>query len=267
MNVKYEYVNLGGMRSVHSRLPLLLAPAALLVLAGCATDSASVVPAHDEGAVWSYDGASGPAHWGELADDDALFGTGVRQSPIDLPEADDGPELDLVGSGPVRGATADNGHTVQFTADDGASTTIDGDALDLVQMHFHAGSEHTVDGDRFAAEFHFVHADDRGALTVVGVLAERGAHNPAYDSYVAGATAGTGRESTVDVEAMLPDDRSFVTYDGSLTTPPCTEGVRWIVFEDPIELGADQLAALEAVHDHNARPVQPLGDRIVRDRL
>ncbi|MEG8034751.1 carbonic anhydrase family protein [Sphingomonas sp. LR61] len=212
-------------------------------------------------------GSRRPQHWGGLTDEYGTCGTGDQQSPIDLPAARGGADLDLVGSGAVRGLTADNGHTVQFTADDGASTTVAGEELDLVQMHFHAGSEHTVDGEPADAEFHFVHADDRGALTVVGVLAERGAHNPAYESYLAGATAGAGRESTVDVEAMLPASRSFATYEGSLTTPPCTEGVRWIVLEDPIELGADQLADLEAAHVENARPVQPLGDRTVRHTL
>ncbi|WIE71974.1 carbonic anhydrase family protein [Curtobacterium sp. MCJR17_020] len=254
------------MRTTHHRLPLLAAPAVLL-LAGCAAGTPPEADPHDAGTSWSYEGAGSPERWGALADEYGTCGTGERQSPIDLPAARGGADLDLVGSGAVRGLTADNGHTVQFTADDGASTTVAGEELDLVQMHFHAGSEHTVDGEPADAEFHFVHADDRGALTVVGVLAERGAHNPAYESYLAGATAGAGRESTVDVEAMLPASRSFATYEGSLTTPPCTEGVRWIVLEDPIELGADQLADLEAAHVENARPVQPLGDRTVRHTL
>ncbi|WP_146247758.1 carbonic anhydrase, partial [Curtobacterium sp. MCSS17_006] len=234
---------------------------------GRAAGTSPEADAHDAGTSWSYEGAGAPQHWGALTDEYGTCGTGEQQSPIDLPAARGGADLDLVGSGAVRGLTADNGHTVQFTAGDGASTTIAGTDLDLVQMHFHAGSEHTVEGDPADAEFHFVHADDRGALTVIGVLAERGAHNPAYESYLAGATAGAGRESTVDIESMLPASRSFATYEGSLTTPPCTEGVRWIVLEDPIELGADQLADLEAAHVENARPVQQLGDRTVRHAL
>lgn len=265
--MKYEYVSLFSMRSTHSPLALLAAPAVLLVLAGCATATPPAADAHDAGSAWSYEGAGAPERWGALTDEYGTCGTGEQQSPIDLPAARGGDDLDLVGSGAVRGLTADNGHTVQFTADDDATTTIAGQELDLVQMHFHAGSEHTVDGGAADAEFHFVHADDQGGLTVVGVLAERGAHNPAYESYLAGATAGAGRESTVDIGAMLPETRSFATYEGSLTTPPCTEGVRWIVLEDPIELGADQLADLEAAHVENTRPVQPLGDRTVRHAL
>ncbi|WP_144711531.1 carbonic anhydrase [Curtobacterium pusillum] len=245
----------------------LVLPAALVAtLAGCSPATPETAP-HDPGSAWSYVGAEGPDSWGDLAEDYAPCSSGKRQSPIDLPAPERGAALDLIGTGPVRGVTADNGHTVQFTADDGATTTIGGDDLQLVQLHFHAGSEHTVRGEASAAEFHFVHADARGDLTVVGVLAERGRHNAAYDSYLAGATSGAGRASTVVVEAMLPESRSFVTYEGSLTTPPCTEGVRWIVLEEPIELGPDQLAALEAAHVENARPTQPTGDRTVRHEL
>ncbi|WIB77339.1 carbonic anhydrase family protein [Curtobacterium sp. MCPF17_002] len=257
---------------------LLVVPAALLVLAGCATAPASDTDsgaradrAHgdDPGSSWAYSGAEGPEHWGGLSDAFGTCSSGSEQSPVDLPAARHGSALDLTAGGPVTGQTADNGHTVQFTAEDGAETRIGGDALQLVQMHFHAGSEHTVDGEAAAAEFHFVHADAEGGLTVVGVLADRGGHNTAYDSYIAGATAtaDAARKSTVDVGAMLPESRSYSTYAGSLTTPPCSEGVRWIVLEDRVELGSDQLADLEAAHDHNARPVQPLGERTVTNDL
>ncbi|WP_413600664.1 carbonic anhydrase [Curtobacterium sp. Curtsp57] len=249
---------------------LVAVPAALLLLAGCSSSSQpDVADAHggDPGSSWSYTGDEGPSHWGALASEYGTCSSGEEQSPIDLPAPKRGAALDLQASGPVEGITADNGHTVQFTAADGARTRIGGDDLHLVQLHFHAGSEHTVEGEAADAEFHFVHADEGGALTVVGVLADRGAHNPAYDSFVAGATAGAGRESTVDLDAMLPEARSHYRYDGSLTTPPCSEGVRWIVLEDRIELGADQLADLEAAHVENVRPVQPLGDRTVDHSL
>jgi carbonic anhydrase len=258
---------MGIMRTNRTAVPLLVLPLTLAVLVGCAAASPPETTAHDADAAWAYEGEGAPAHWGDLAGEYRACASGEQQSPIDLPEPRGGAALDLVGPGPVRGITADNGHTVQFTADDGATTAIAGADLDLVQVHFHAGSEHTTAGEASAAEFHFVHVDERGALTVVGVLAERGAHNPAYDDLVAGATAGVGRASTVDVEAMLPAARAFATYQGSLTIPPCTEGVRWIVLERAVELGADQLADLEAAHIGNARPVQPLGDRTVRHAL
>lgn len=255
------------MRTIQTVVSLLTFPVVLTTLAGCAAGTTHQAAGHDAGAAWAYEGSGAPEHWGDLADEYRTCTTGEQQSPIDLPAPQGGAALDVDGSGPVRGVTADNGHTVQFTADDGATTVVGGAELDLVQVHFHAGSEHTRAGRDTAAEFHFVHASESGELTVLGVLAERGAHNPAYDDLIAGATAGAGRAGTVDVEAMLPAKRAFATYQGSLTTPPCTEGVRWIVLEQPVELGADQLADLEAAHVGNARPVQPLGDRTVQHAL
>jgi len=261
---------MSSMRTKHILLTLLAVPAVPAVLlagTGCAATPSDDGSGHTAGSAWSYRGDSGPGHWGELADAYRACGAGERQSPIDLPAPGGGDELDVVGPGPVDGVTADDGHTVQFTAADGARTTLAGEDLDLVQAHVHAASEHTVQGEASAAEFHFVHTDAAGRLTVVGVLAERGAHNPAYDAFVAGATGDAGRTSRLDVESMLPTSRSFATYEGSLTTPPCTEGVRWIVLEQPVELGHEQLAALEAAHEGTARPVQPLGDRDVRHTL
>lgn len=260
----FQYVNMYSNQRI--RTALLVLPVTLLALAGCApADSTTTADAHggDPGASWSYEGDGAPEHWGALSDEYGTCSSGSEQSPVDLPAPKRGSALDITAAGAVAGLTADNGHTVQFTPDDGARTRVAGADLHLVQMHFHAGSEHTVTGEAAAAEFHFVHADDDGSLTVLGVLADQGRHNPAYESYVAGATAGAGRASTVDVDRMLPEGRSFATYTGSLTTPPCTEGVRWIVLEDRVELGADQLADLEAAHVENARPVQPLGDREV----
>lgn len=245
---------------------LLLVSTGLLALTGCAAT------ADDHGGTahptWSYDGAGAPEHWGSLADQYEQCSTGVRQSPVDLPAPRRAGALDLrLPAAPVTGTTADNGHTVQFTVDDGPVTVVAGAPHRLLQVHHHADSEHTVGGEPSAAEFHFVHADAAGDLLVLGVLAEVGAHNPAYEDYVAGATAGTGHETSADLAAMLPTERSFATYEGSLTTPPCTEGVRWVVFDDPVELGRDQLDELLAAHADNTRPVQELGERTVEHEL
>lgn len=244
---------------------VLLVPIGLVAVTGCATAADDHDTAHP---AWSYGGAGAPEHWGSITDEYERCGTGTRQSPVDLPSPRRAGPLDLrLPDGPVTGTTADNGHTVQFTVDDAPVTVVAGAPHRLLQVHHHAGSEHTVGGERAAAEFHFVHADAAGDLLVLGVLAEVGAHNPAYEDHVAGATAGTGRETSVDLAAMLPAERSFATYEGSLTTPPCTEGVRWVVFDDPVELGRDQLDELLAAHADNARPVQELGDRRVEHEL
>lgn len=262
----------------HHRRTLLsatLAGSALLALTACGdgpstTTATSPTPAPASTgapAHWSYDGEDGPAHWAGLSDDYAACGTGEAQSPIDLPELGRGAPLDLeVPAGAATSTIADNGHTVQLTAGPGETTVIDGVDYHLQQMHFHAASEHTVEGKRHAIEFHFVHADADGDLAVVAVFGEPGAHAAAFDQFVAGAQGGgsSAKEGMADIAEMLPADRSYWSYDGSLTTPPCTEGVRWVVLATPIELGQDQIDALTSIHHDNDRPTQPLDGRTIR---
>ena len=213
---------------------------------------------------WSYDGVSGPAEWAELDEQYRTCGTGLQQSPVDLPSAalPGGGALDLTGQ-PEQGGIVDTGHTIQLTGDEDASeVTLDGRSYDLVQMHVHTPSEHTVDGVAAAAEFHFVHRSEDGHLLVIGVLGVEGEPSAAFDPFVQGAV-GEADTATLDMHAMLPGSLDHVAYEGSLTTPPCTEGVRWVVMTTPVELSAPQLAELNVAHPGNTRPVQPLGDREV----
>lgn len=259
-----------------SRIPLLVAFAATSVVAltACGAGSAPVstrTPAASVGATpspahWGYEGVDDPAHWASLSSDYGTCAAGTAQSPIDLPALGHDAPLSLdVTSGDVDETTADNGHTVQLTAGSGETTVIDGTEYHLQQMHFHAPSEHTVEGERHPVELHFVHADADGKLAVVAVFARVGAHDPAFDPYIAGAVEGTtsARTDAVDIGTMLPADRSYWSYEGSLTTPPCTEGVHWVVLATPIELGRGQIDALTAVHHDNDRPTQPLDGRTV----
>ncbi|GII98643.1 carbonic anhydrase [Sediminihabitans luteus] len=216
---------------------------------------------------WSYTGDTGPEAWAEL---DASYAAcaGDAQSPVDL------------SAGAAAGATAalelaytassatvtDDGHTLKAEVGEGGSTaTLDGVAHDLVQMHFHAPSEHTVDGEPAAAEMHFVHAADDGGLLVVGVLATEGVEDVAWAPYLSAADLPAGRsvEVPVDWAGIAPDVSAYRQYPGSLTTPPCSETVTWVVADAPLELSAEQIAALDAAFDDNARPTQPLGDREV----
>lgn len=215
---------------------------------------------------WSYRGADGPARWGSLSDEFRACSTGTAQSPIDLPAVEPGAPLDLtIEHGTVGEDTADTGHTVQMTFLEGETTRVDGVDYTLRQMHFHAESEHTVEGRHHPVEFHFVHADAAGNLMVIGVFGVRGASNSAYDAFVRGAASdhGDGIHPDVNVGALLPADHAHWSYDGSLTTPPCTEGVKWVVLSTPVELGADQLRRLRSAYDRNHRPTQPLDDRTV----
>ncbi len=137
----------------------------------------------------------------------------------------------------------------------------------LVQFHFHAPSEHTVDGEHFPMEMHFVHQAADGALAVVGVLIEEGVENPGIAPLWAQLAEAPGTEATVQIPAGFAehifsgDAKGVYHYSGSLTTPPCSEGVKWYVRKTPTQFSKDQIAAFTAVYDHNNRPVQALGGR------
>jgi carbonic anhydrase len=162
-----------------------------------------------------------------------------------------------------------NGHTVLLdTAGRGAAVTIEGRRYELAQVHVHAPSEHALRGERAELEVHFVHKDASGALAVVGLLARRGAKNEAlaafFEHLPAGPEAGTVdvADQTVDLGAAIGDRRGYFAYAGSLTTPPCTEQVRWFVLDDPAEVSSEQLAAVRAaIHGDTARPVQQRNER------
>ncbi|NQX10355.1 carbonic anhydrase family protein [Microbacteriaceae bacterium VKM Ac-2855] len=253
---------------------LTASAAAALLLAGCASSSetAATAPAPTtiaEQTHWSYEGDSGPTSWGGLEDSFATCATGQRQSPIDIPFSTTapGPSLTL-DSEPSEGEVEDTGHTVQIGADGEASRVdYNGMTYSLAQMHVHTPSEHTIDGVAADAEFHFVHQSETGDRLVVGVLAVEGAASEAYDAFTenAGKIAGTDADTEIDfdVAAMLPATLDHFAYAGSLTTPPCSEGVQWIVLSTPIELSAEQLDEVDKAHPGNTRPAQLVGDRLI----
>jgi carbonic anhydrase len=146
----------------------------------------------------------------------------------------------------------------------GGTLTIDDKAYQLAQLHFHTPSEHTIDGTRYPAEVHLVHAADDGQLAVVGVMFEEGDENAALAEFW-NNIPNIEEAGTVNFNAgsLLPDDRTAYTYSGSLTTPPCSEVVSWHVMETPVSISADQLETLTNMHDDNERPIQPLNDRTV----
>lgn len=232
---------------------------ASLVFGGVAAASG---PVH-----WTYEGEAGPENWGELSPDFAACSTGTEQSPVDIAAGTTLNPGDLVYNyQPSAVNILNNGHTVQVNYDAGSSLELDNDTYQLLQFHFHAHSENTLAGQPAPMEMHLVHQNAAGGLAVVGVWLESGSENAAFASVFdnlpateseAEAVAG----ATVNVDDLLPTDRSYYRFNGSLTTPPCTEGVKWIMLSTPIELSADQLAAFTAIFDNNYRPVQPLNER------
>jgi len=263
---------LGIMIQLSSRLSLLTAALAGLLSLGCATTRPE---AHSDACVphphWAYEGEAGPEHWGGL--DPAFFAAekGVAQSPIDIQTARTFeaslPDLQF-SSAPVPLEVLNNGHTVQVNCAPGNSLRFGQETYGLAQFHFHSPSEHTIDGQHAPLEMHMVHKDANGHLAVVGVMIRQGKPDGDFEALwnnlpVEEAAATTVAGASIDPGALLPADRGYFWYDGSLTTPPCTEGVRWFVLQDGLEMSAEQLAKFQEIFNGNNRPVQPLNARLV----
>lgn len=217
---------------------------------------------------FGYEGDIGPEFWGELDPEWALCSTGDEQSPIDLGPADSATLTPItVAYVPVTASVADVGATIKATFSPGASITLDDTRYELLQVHFHAPSEHIIDGEAAVAEFHFVHQSADGALAVIGILVDSGEANEVYaplvDAIGATPTPGGGDpvEVDVDVAALMGEIGDTYRYDGSLTTPPCSQGVQWIVRSERIALSPAQIDILTERYEGNARPAQDLGDR------
>jgi len=220
-----------------------------------------------EGVHWSYSGESGPEHWGDLSPDFATCAKGVEQSPVDIPADAALNAADIsFNYQPSALTIVNNGHTIQVNYDKGSSITLNGVRYDLVQFHFHAHSEHALAGQFAPLELHLVHKNAKGGLAVVGVLLKAGAENPAYAAVLDNLPAAAGEPqvvsgASVDANQLAPATRTYWRYNGSLTTPPCTEGVQWLVMNTPVELSDAQIAKYTAIYSANARPLQPFNSR------
>ncbi len=227
---------------------------------------------------WAYEDGSdsvGPAKWGTLPGNEACA-TGKQQTPINLAagaaKPQDLPDL-VFAYKPSSLSMTNNGHTVQMTYDAGSTLSRVGStgAWTLAQFHFHAPSEHTVDGASYPMEAHLVHVDAAGKpVAVVGVFIKAGKESAALARAFQGLPAKSGDKSApaggmIDARALLPADKTFFTYPGSLTTPPCTEGLTWYVFKTPIEMSPAQIGAFTTLEHlgHTNRPIQSLGGRAV----
>ena len=217
-------------------------------------------------ASWGYEPHNGPALWGTLDRAFCLCALGTEQSPIDLTG---GRRVELA---PIRFdyrrsriEVENTGHTIQMNPEPGSGIVLDGARHELSQFHFHRASEHLVDGVPYPMELHLVHRDGSGGLAVVGVLIcegqESAALAPAWARLPHDPGESCAIRGEIDLAALLPPFRTTWRYRGSLTTPPCTEGVAWIVPDRPLPMSPAQIAAFAAIYPNNRRPVQPLGDR------
>ena len=253
------------------------APAAEAHQAAPAVDSHHAAPAHGGAPHWSYSGDEGPAKWGDLSPEFGACKAGVSQSPIDIvtqkTEADKTlGVIDFRYGPPMPLRILNNGHTIQVQSVGAATIRAGGRDWKLVQVHFHAPSEHAINGKLAAFEAHFVHANDKGELAVVGLLYKQGQENKALVNILDHMPDEVTTEpfpvpgTKIELTKLLPDRPSYFAYPGSLTTPKCTEGVSWFVLEPTSELSQAQLEKFQSmIHGGNNRPVQPLGARkIVR---
>ncbi|MBK6795067.1 MAG: carbonic anhydrase family protein [Anaerolineales bacterium] len=216
---------------------------------------------------WTYEGEEGPEHWGDLDPAYMVCGAGKNQSPIDVASPAEQDLANIVFHyQPSEVNILNNGHTVQVNYDAGSYIELDSIRYDVAQFHYHAPSEHAVDGKLFAAELHIVHKSADGNLAVVGILLDEGAQNDAYlpftENLPAKESEATDAGVTINAADLLPAEQTSFRYSGSLTTPPCSEGVNWLLMTTPVEISTEQIEALTSLFEEgNNRPVQPLNDR------
>ena len=219
---------------------------------------------------WDYVGSGGPEAWGRMKPEFAKCSSGTRQSPIDIRDGIkvelDAVQFDYQASG-FR--VIDDGHTVQVNVSAGNSIQVMGRRYELVQFHFHRPSEERIDGRQFDMVAHLVHQDIDGRLAVVAVLLDRGSAQPIVQKVWNNLPLEKGDEvaarGTINLNDLLPAERSYFTYMGSLTTPPCSEGVLWMVMKQPVQISADQIGIFARLYPMNARPIQSLAGRLIKE--
>ena len=246
------------------------AAAVSLVAATATRSDAPAVAAHAHGEHWSYDGETGPANWSKINSNWAKCGVGTRQSPIDLR---DGMKVDLEQIAfDYRSSgfnVIDNGHTIQVGVGLGNYITVQNRTYELQQFHFHRPSEEKINGRGTEMVVHLVHKDGEGNLAVVAVLLERGNPSPMiqtiWNNLPLEKNMVVNPVVALDVNDILPKKREYFTFMGSLTTPPCSEGVLWLVMKQPMQASPAQMALFSRLYPLNARPIQPGSGRVVKE--
>lgn len=263
--------NHGGNEVKLSRLILIstaITASSLMMATGVMAGSAK----HDEGhsAPWSYEGSKGPEHWGDLKSEYAACKDGKSQSPIDITGAvkADLKAIELNYSDSTL-KVINNGHAIQVNYGAGSYAVIGGEKYNLIQFHFHGPSENTINGQAYPLEAHLVHKSEDGQLAVIGVMFKEGKKNSFIQKIWDNIPNKIGHEMTylglgVNANDLLPSDRAYYHFTGSLTTPPCSEGVSWNVMTTPIEVSSQQIARFASFYKMNARPVQALNERVIK---
>jgi carbonic anhydrase len=234
--------------------------------------AASTYGADKDKEKWTYVGPTGPVKWGDLNKDFEECKLGQTQAPIDIPDAKarkgDLPSL-LFDYKPVPLRIIDNGHTIQVNYDPGSFLMVSGKKYELLQFHFHKPSEEKIDGKGQEMDAHLVHQTADHKLGVVAVQLDAGAENPMIKTLWNNLPKEKGKESAVpavmiNAKDLLPKNKGYYTFSGSLTTPPCSEDVTWFVLKTPVPISADSIARFASRYPMNARPVQPINSRDIQ---
>lgn len=237
---------------------------ALAIAAGAFVSTAALAEQAGHAAHWGYGAENGPAHWAAMDPANAVCAAGKRQSPIDIP-ADAPTQAAPVSFGYTASAATvvNNGHTIQINLQKGGTLQFGGKTYALVQFHFHTPSENTVAGKHYPMVAHLVHKSAAGELAVVAVMFVEGDAGFVDKLPRPGHEGMTQDAGSLDAAGILPAGTSHYVFEGSLTTPPCSEGVQWIVMRTPATVTHETLAAFEAILHANARPTNPLNGRSV----
>lgn len=218
---------------------------------------------------WSYSGNEGPQYWGGLDKSFSMCSSGKNQSPINLTDMVEGELSELKATYKEGGKEIlNNGHTIQVNYEPGSTMTVGDRSFELKQFHFHSPSENTIDGDSYPMEAHFVHADKDGNLAVIAILFEYGDNNAELEKAWAQMPEKSGEKhalgNAIDANSLLPLDHAYYRFNGSLTTPPCSEGVNWFVMKSVATASKKQIEKfIHVMHYDNNRPLQPVNARVI----
>ncbi|MGG3888041.1 carbonic anhydrase [Metabacillus fastidiosus] len=237
------------------------------------TPVSSPVSNSEEENHWSYEGETGPEHWGDLDPANLACVNGTEQSPINIETTETEEKADqqelTINYVPTTFSLENNGHTIQANpAASDNSIVLGNDTFHLAQLHFHTPSEHQFNGNSFDMELHLVHKNEKDELAVLGLMIKEGKESSilkeAWESMPKEQTTEDVQlKQQIDLTNILPTNQDSFRYNGSLTTPSCAEGVKWIVLEEPIEMSKEQIERFQAIFPENSRPVQKLNEREV----
>ncbi len=252
---------------------LIFAISALLLGCNTAKQEAPQKTSKEKNTNWSYEGTTGPEHWGELKPEYKICLNGQEQSPINIKteqikHKNDNKNHLQMSYQPISFSIKNNGHSIEGKANSSDNyLTLGNNRYTLKQFHFHTPSEHQIEGKPADMELHLVHQNDQGQLAVVGILIKEGQVNEGFAELWENIPTITVKQddvqNVIDIQRILPLDQSSFRYTGSLTTPPCTEGVQWILMKQEIEMSKEQIEAFHALFPPNNRPVQPINGREV----